>query len=299
MKKIVITLFFVFSVLWVSAQKQEHEFSIYAGGGFAAFCFQPTIKNASSMGYGGDAGVGFTGFISSNWGIHTGIGVGFFNVINTVNSFVFVTHNKIICGYPSDLHTTLSDYKETHKTIFLTVPLMLQFQTTMEQYGNRKKGKKVGYYAMTGVKAQCLFNYKYTSEIASLNNKAYFPEFNSWLTSFPSEGVGSFNGNNASGKLKFNILAMFALETGAKWRIGDKLFLYTGVYFDCGLHDFTKKYRKRDDYYTSHEQLKELTLLKFTDRMNLITIGIKLRLGIKLHSGFSKSQKNGCHYSYR
>jgi hypothetical protein len=42
-------------------------------GGFAAFCFQPMQKNASSMGYGGDAGLGFTGFITPNWGIHTGV----------------------------------------------------------------------------------------------------------------------------------------------------------------------------------------------------------------------------------
>ena len=289
MKKIVIFLLFVLSLLRVTAQKQEYEFSIYAGGGFAAFCFQPIIKNASSMGYEGDAGVGFTGFISPNWGIHTGVGFGFFNIKNKVNNFPFITQNHDICGYLSDLHTTITDYKETHKTIFLNLPLMLQFQTKMKQSGNWKKGKKVDYYAMTGVKVLFLFNYHYTSEIASLDNKAYFPEFNNWITSLPSEGLGSFNGNNATGKLKSGILAMFAFETGAKWRIGEKLFLYTGVYFDCGLHDFTKKYRSS---YTSPEQLKELTLLNFTNRMNVMIVGIKLRLSIN-------SKKKGCSCNYQ
>jgi len=290
---ITIALFFALSTWCVSAQKPENEFSIYGEGGFAAFRFQPMIKNASSKGYGGDAGVGFTGFISPNWGIHTDVGIGFFNVKNTVNSLTFITSGQTDCeGYLYNLHSTLNNYKETHKAIFLTVPLMLQFQTKMNQ------NQKVGYYALAGGKAQFLFNYKYTSKIALFNNAAYYPEFDNWITSLPILGLGVFEGNSAAGKLEFGILAMLAFETGAKWRISESVFLYTGAYFDYGLHEPTQKIREPYKNYTSPEQLKEPALLAFTDRLNLMTVGIKLRLGINPQSPFSKPQKlNGpCPY---
>ena len=85
------------------------------------------IKNNSSMGFGGDAGVGYTAFFNQNWGIHIDAGLGFFNVKNKIDDFLFITPDQKDCeDYLFDLHTTLHDYQETHKAIFLTVPLMLQ-----------------------------------------------------------------------------------------------------------------------------------------------------------------------------
>lgn len=298
---LIILLLFVSNVLYVSAQKPENEFSIYCAGGFAAFSYTPMIKNASSMGYGGDIGGGFTGYISSSWGIHFDVGLGFFNVKNRVSSFAFITPDQEDCEkYHYDLHTTLNEYKETHKAFFVSVPLMLQFQTKMNQSLNWKNDKKVGYYAMAGFKAQFQFNYNYISEFASSNNAAYYPEFDSWITSslpnwptsLPILGLGTFDGNSASGKLKFGILVMFALETGAKLRIGKNAFLYTGVYFDCGLYDPNRKIRYIN--YTTPENLTELTLLKFADRINLMVVGIKLRLAFWKNS---IKQQSNCSYS--
>jgi len=270
-----ILMLFATRTLTVTGQKPLNEFSIYGGGGLAAFCFQPSIKNASSMGYGGDAGLGFTRFFNQNWGIHIGAGLGFFNVKNKVDNLRFITPEQKDCeDNLFDLHTTLHEYEETHQAIFLTVPLMLQYQTKMNQAFNLNKDKKMGYYVMAGFKALFPLNYSHTSEIASLNNAAYYPEFDNWIYSLPILGLGSFDGNSVKGKLKFDVLTMFAFETGAKWRIGERFFLYTGVYFDCGLHDPIRKNRVPYTNYIYPDKF----LLEFTKTMNLMAAGIKLRL---------------------
>jgi len=286
-------VFLLLSVLNTFGQKQPHEFSIYLGGGYATFVFQKPVSKPSASGYGGDVGMGFTGFFDDNWGIHTGVGFGFFNVTNKINSFSFITPDLEDCeGYFYESHTVLSQYSENHKTMFVTLPLMVQFQTKMERISNRNRDIKAGFYAMAGAKAQFLVANNYKAEISTLSGAAYYPEFNNWIYSLPDIGIGTFKGNAVKGKLKFNLLAMFALEAGLKWQVGNRLFLYTGAYFDIGLHDYTKKSRKPYRNYFTPEHLSDLTLLNFSKRMNVMAVGVKVRLAF---SGSSSYRMNCCH----
>jgi len=285
---LIILTFCILGVFRVSAQKYPNEFSIYCEGGYAAFIFQKAIsKTTSSKGYGGDAGVGFTYFFSQNLGLHTSVGVGFFNVNNQLRQLAFIMLKLEDCeGYLYDLHTTLNNYNENHKSIFVSLPLMLQYQTKLEPISNQKKNNKAGFYAMMGAKALFLLNNNYTSKTTSLSNAAYYPEFDTWINSQPALGLGSFKGCSVNGKLDFNVLIMFAFEAGIKWQIGKKLFLYTGAYFDCGLHDTTKKARVPYNSFTTQEPPTDLALLEFAKRMNLMAVGIKVRLafvGSKSH----------------
>jgi len=287
-----ILLLFALGTLTVNGQKLSNEFTVYGGGGLATYIFRPIIENLSSMGYEGDAGVGFTKFFSQKWGIHTGAGLGFFNVKNQLyNNFNFITPDQKDCeDNLFDLHTTLYHYKETHKAFFVTVPLMLQFQTNMNQSINSNKNEKVGYYVMAGVKAYFPFNYYYTSEIESFNNAAYYQQFDNWIYCLPILGLGAFDGNRVTEKLKFDVLPFFAIETGTKWRIKSG-YLYTGVYFDYSLYDPTRKNRVPYNEYIHPEQFENFTLLKFTNKMNLMAAGIHLRLT------FSRTQ-NICSYKW-
>jgi len=278
-KLIIVLLFFGLSAMSLSAQKAPNEVSLFCGGGFYAHCFQPLPKEISTVGFGGNAGVGFTAFFSKQLGIHTGVGFGLYNIKNSVKSFYTLTSGEEDCeGYLFDLHTTLNNYQETHRTMFLNIPLMLQFQTKQNQSLNWKKGKRAGYYAMAGAKAFLHLSYRYTSEVVSLNNLAYYPMFDNWIETLPSMGIGDFEGNRVEKKLKINILAVFAFETGIKWRIGKNVYLYTGAYFDCGLHDPTRKSRTPYSEYLYAEHLTELTLLDFAQKINLMAAGIKIRL---------------------
>jgi len=279
---LLVFLFFIgvtLSVLSTSGQKNQHEYSISCGGGVSAFFYQPHVKNSNSIGFYGDAAVGFTGFFSPQWGIHTGLGLGLNNVSVKVKELNTITPKQIDRNnFPFDLYTTLHDYQENHQIISLYIPLMLQFQTAQEQNRNWTKGKKAGYYVMGGVKALLLVSNKHEAKVKSLYNAAYYPEFDNWAATQIFAGLSKFDGNNTDGNLKLNAMISFAFETGLKWRIGKNTFLYSGVFFDCGLNDPFKNNRQPFSLYIYAEKLEHFTLLSISKRMHLINTGIKLRL---------------------
>ena len=267
----------------VSAQKSQNELSIYGEGGLALFCTQPKLKGFTSIGYGCDAGIGFTGFFTPRWGIHVGAGLGYFHVKNSIKNLTYITKQDD-CGI-YDLYTALNNFQETHKAVFVSVPLMIQFQTKMSSnYWNWKKSKRVGFYAKAGAKAQFLIHYNCTSEIELLNNAAYYPELDSWIYTLPDFGLGIFNNINSFKNNNFSIVALLATEAGLKWRIGKNHYLYTGAYFDYGLNDFTNKNREDAKTFVLSLSEEKTSLLKFTRKMNLMVIGLKLRLAfVQIH----------------
>jgi len=272
-------IFFAMNTLKVSAQKTPHEFSISGGLGFSTFCFQPSVKKAASTGFSADVALGFTGFMSPQWGVHLGLGWGLYNVKTKINNLTTVIPDMVDKNnYLFNLHSTLNNYEEVHKTMFLYAPVMLQFQTKPKATMHWRKGQKASFYTMAGAKVLLLFDNKYDLNVESLTNAAYYPEFDNWAATQIFAGLSTFDGNRVNGVFKINVLAMFAFETGIKWRIGNTLYLYTGLFYDCGLNDPSKKFRKPFDYYTSPEQLTDLSLLMFSEKINLMTIGIKLRL---------------------
>jgi hypothetical protein len=289
---IVTTLFIILLIVGnfnLYAQKTSLEFSIQAGGAFEAFAFRPTVKNNSSSGYGSEVGVGFTGYFSPQWGIHFGANFNLYSVKSKLDTLKFVTSDlTVVVPDPLgekallyDLHTSLTGYTEIQKSMGITIPVMLQFQTRQNrQWQNWKQSSKVGFYAMGGVKVHFLIDNKYETSVSQLYNAAYFKEMGVWINTQTFAGLGSFNkGYESSGKINFNIMASLALEAGAKWYIDNKIFLYTGAYFDCGLNDPFKDSRSPRSNYIWEEQLKNLSLLKATKGLNLLAVGIKIRVG--------------------
>jgi len=272
-----ILLLFAPGVLMVKGQNPSNELTLYGGGGLAAYHFLPPIKNASSIGYGGDAGVEITRFFNQKWGFQFGVGLDYFNVKNKLTHSIFITPDQKDCeDNPFDLYTTLYNYKEGHKAFSLAVPLMLHYQKNMNQSVNSAKNEKVGYYAMAGVKTYFPFVYNYSLEIESFNNAGYYPQFDNWIYSLPVLGLGTFDASKLTGKRKIDIMPFLALEAGVKWRMNSG-YLYTGLYFDYGLYNPTMKDRVPYSEYIHPKQLGNITLLKFTDRMNLMAAGIKIR----------------------
>jgi len=298
-----VTFFVIFLALTsvqISAQtggKKPHEFSIYGGGGlsFAVFSY-PDSKSSSIEGHA-CGGVGITAFFNPQWGFYTGLGFGVNRLKINANKIINVTYigkNDVNtselpgyeAGFDRELHTTLSGYQEIHKTLFLNVPLMLQFQTKLKQHNNWKKGQKSDFYAITGLQMLILLDNKYEAGIQNLNNLAYYPEIDNWAGTQEFIGLGTFAGKSTEGSLKIGVLAMFSLEAGMKWRVGAKTYLYTGAYFDCGLHDPAQKYRNSPTSYITPESVNNIDLLAFSKRINAMAVGIKLRLAFLLPKKF-------------
>ena len=273
------------------AQKAPHEFSVNAGAGISTYAFTPIPKKSSSLGYITDFGFGFTGFISRQVGIHVGVGFGLFNIKSKVDTLFnlkkglldFDEHGKEL---PYELHTSLINYHDMHKSLFINIPLMFHYQSFQKQYWSWRKTQKVGFYGRGGVKLLLLFKNQYEATIPTMYNKAYYPTIDNWADTQEFKGFGTFAGKIQQGDLDFGLLATLSLEAGVKWRIENNVFIYTGLYFDCGLNDPIKDNRKPwgdfKDGLDAVNLLNDVTILKYATRANMMVVGIKL------HFAFSK-----------
>jgi len=274
-------MFFAMGSLQLLAQKASSELTVHAAGAFSTYV-QPTIKG-SSVGYNSDFGVGFTGFFSQHVGINVGVGLGFFNIKSTVTDI----HRTVTSGpgfqasgYFYDLHTALSGYTETHKSMFLNVPVMFVYQTQKYQPWSWKQSKKPSFYLMTGGKALLLFHNRYDVSVTSITNRAYFPEFDNWAETQEFAGLGRFDnegkGYSSSDKMEFGVIIAAAIELGVKWRTEGSVAIYTGAFLDWG---FTIKDNRipYGEYIYEKNLQDDLTLMKFADTY-LVTAGIKLRI---------------------
>ena len=316
-----IAIVLTFGALSASA-KTPYEFSIYGGGGYSFFIFRPytdnvpvpvqndpqkppmiyqrpSVSGTSSSGASGDLGVGFTGFISPQVGLHVGLGLGISNIgnkVNTINNFAAdmeddKNYDENGMPYSFDLYTSISDYRETHRMFCLSIPLLIQFQSRQNQSWSRKADLAQGFYAMTGIKLNILFNSTYESKSSTLDNTAYYYKPDNWANTQNFAGLGHFKGKNANGDFGY-IHALFTFEAGMKWRIADNMFLYTGAYFDYGLNDPTKSIRTpiADNNYIDPANT-DYSLLEFSNQTNMMTVGVKVRLSfIKYFSQLSCPQ---------
>jgi hypothetical protein len=296
-----IAILFIMSSLQVSA-KTPYEFSVYGGGGYSFFLFRPysdkvpvpntttrpvsvnlqsAVSGTSSSGASGDLGVGFTGFVAPQFGLHVGLGLGFYNIgvkVETLNVFKegLIDEN----GLYYDLHTTLSNYNEKHRTFVLSIPFMLHFQSAPNQtsWSRRSSNLAQGFYAKAGMKLNILLSNTYESSVAKGFNTAYYIEKENWAATQEFAGLGTFKGKSANGSFGY-VQALFSFEAGMKWNIGDDRYVYTGAYLDYGLNDPSKDNRTsmNDHDYIDPKSL-DLSLMGFAEKTHLMTIGIKLRM---------------------
>ena len=287
-KKVIIILSVMCALnITANAQRQTkapNEFSIFGGGSYSFLYYKPTLNGVygvSTKGFNADLGVSFTAFAGKYVGFHFGLGMGIYNIKALVDSFTFVTPHfadaSSLFGedQPYDLYTNLSGYDEKQKIYFLTIPVMLQFQTMPKR--QHRTGINKSFYVMTGIKFNFLLKKQYEVEVQELKNMAYFTQLDNWADSQKFAGLGRFNGNTASGKLK-SVMPVFSFEAGMKWYLSNRIILYTGAFFEYGLTDPTKDNREPFNNYYSEDDLKTFSLLKFSDRTNIMSAGIKLRL---------------------
>ena len=259
----------------ISAQKEPHEFSIHGGSGWLSLAPVSGFFN----GYALDYGLGYTFFIHNNWGLHFGIWQGWYHAKNLENVNVITPSLTDHNGYLFDLYTS-SDYNETHRTMFLNIPLMLQFQTKQKQKWNfrQTRVKQEGLYVIGGIKAIIPLNSKYESNNTALTHLAYYPEMDNWAGTQKFAGLGVFDGKNLDNDFKLGSFLMFSLEAGMKWRLNKKIVLYTGAYLDYGLNSIAKVDRMPFRNYIAVEQFTDFPLLMFPDKINIMAVGIQLRL---------------------
>jgi hypothetical protein len=282
MKKQIILLFvtilFVTLNSFSAIAQSTQEFSVYAGGGLSTLKYSLS-EGKINNGWGCDFGMAYSYFFNEYFGVNTGLGFASYNAKIALNdATTIVTPNlKDNEGDTFDMHTTLDSYDEKQNTMFLNIPVMLQYQT----------GKTNKFYAQGGVKIGIPLSGSYKTPYTVITNKGYYPEFDNWATTQKFAGFGAFVKQESDSDLDLKVSFMLSAEAGMKWLIGNNLRFYTGIYFDYGLNDLVGTHNKPFiDYNTATPtNISSNSLLEsLTDKVSNLAIGVKIKLAFETKS---------------
>lgn len=186
----------------------------------------------NALGFSGNAGLGYGFFFSPHWGITTGVELACYNsLFNLDNYRAQSVITDVETGEYFEFRSTINNYKEKQNTLMAQIPLMLQFQT----------GEKHQFYAAAGAKVAFPLSAKYRSTTESITNSGYYAYENYEYTTQEFLGFGTFRDRKNDGKLPdFNTAFLASFELGAKWKLNERMNLYSGIYADYGLNNIYK-----------------------------------------------------------
>ncbi len=257
----------------------RHEITIGLGGGLSTLNYDIT-DGSRTNGFGGQAGLGYMFFFSRHWGIGTGIDINLFTAKAKLNNGFGGSYNTTVQNglIPNDnfvFNYNLSDYEETQQAWYLSIPLMLQFQTT----GKHK------FYIAGGGKIAFPVSTTYNADSYTLQTNGVFPDGRTY-DDLPQYGLGKFD-KSSKGDLDLDLVYFVSLETGVKWGLCKKNSLYTGVYFDYGLNNIQKISEKDFVEYTGNTDIKTNSAIQSNvNGTNLVDKISPLALGIKVKYAF-------------
>jgi outer membrane protein OmpA-like peptidoglycan-associated protein len=200
----------------------------------------------------------FSYFFMPNWSFMLGGGLQLFNNRGTatrdfLDPFVMASDDSDDYGdnrhdYDIRLYYDFEDYKENQWSMMFMIPLMFQFQAN-------EKGNKA-FYAALGAKLGIPFAGDFQGSVSSAKLCGYYPSrdpYNSPPANFEQcrekelytghehLGFGDFGAFTSSSKLGLSPALFAAAELGMKWRLYDKLAVYTGFWLDWALNDVSIK----------------------------------------------------------
>lgn len=211
----------------------KQEIGVYLGGGLSSLNYKNVSTDFSDrLGFMG--GFSYNYFITNNWSLKSGLELSYYHAkadLNSIEGSVdAIDDEKESFKY----QYTIGGYNETQKAYLINIPVMASFQTN-------RSNATTNLYVSGGFKLGLPISSKYKSNMSSITTKGYYPKNNVTYTDFIFRGIGSFSDINSNGNLKTNLQVLASLEFGIKNKIGDKLYLYSGLYFDYGLNSLTKK----------------------------------------------------------
>jgi len=192
--------------------------------------YKPSLGKQSE-GFDSRFGFGYSFFVTSIFGISTGLEFAFYNAKFKLNNFK-MQYQAIDLEEDVDFifSSTLSGYEETQSVAMLQIPLMLQFQTN----GRYK------FYIAAGAKAAIPMSGSHSGS-GNVVNSGYYEEENFEYTEQGFRGFGTYKDKKADGKDNFKSSFLASMEMGMKWRFNDGISIYTGAYFDYGFSNIFKK----------------------------------------------------------
>lgn len=267
---------------------QKHELSIYGLGGFSPLSYTLSDNGVKSGSIGVGAGLGYTLNINPSLGIITGLEMATYSAKASFDN----VSEEYEGGTGKDLlrfSYTLKNCKETQNLILFSIPVMAQYSLSLGGSGSTR------FYFSGGFKLGLPVSAKADISPGSANTNGYFADENVNYKILPEHGFASnIPLSDTKKDIDFGFSATLALETGLRFNLTDKIGLYTGVYFDYGLNNIQKVNDKHPleydlNHLSEYDVVNERPFLYnsvlnsgFTNKINLLSIGLKVRIGFKL-----------------
>jgi hypothetical protein len=236
MKKIASFICFLLGINGLFAQTQHrHEWNINAGAGNSILKYSPQAGEKLKAGIGGNAGFGYSHFFARGFGFSLGMEAGMYSTSFNTGDFSVAYTIPTPPGLSGDftLHANYSNLKEEQSVLFVQLPFMLNFQGPLggSTFMYLGVGGKYGF----PVSATC------KQTVNSLTTVGYSPYTQQIYSNMPKHGFDTYRNISTSGKWEVEPSLMFALESGFKWKISSKNYLYAGAYLDIGTDNILKK----------------------------------------------------------
>ena len=289
-KNVIAISVLLFSVPAVFAQDNRHEVSLSVAGGLSTLSYDANIGERKN-GAGGNFGLGYTYFFIDNLGISSGVEFSLYKAEGKANKFNTVIHNLVDSsdGELYDHYSLFRAYKEKQDVTYINVPLMLQYQL----------GEENKFYARAGVKLGIPVKGKYKSSASEVVNKGFFHNTANWGETQEFMGFGTVANYSNDEDIDLNIACLLSAEAGMKWKLSNKMFLYTGAYIDYGVNDIVKG--GHDRTFTRIEESPEALVVRnnsmlnssigygsntltqqMTEKVRPISVGLTIRLSLPL-----------------
>lgn len=276
MKKLLfITAILFFGPVTAYAQQSGHEFSASAGSASSAMAYDHQDGEVKK-GMGVTFGLRYSYYLSKNWSI--GLGAEYQNYESTIkmNDFRGAYSTTDIEGEPFEFRYSGNGYKETLTAKYINIPLTLQYETS---------GEHARFYISGGVKAGFALSANYQVGITSLSTSGYYPQYNAELFDPVFMGFGEFT-EVAPGQQDLDTKMSWSgiFETGLKVAVGEKAWVYLGLFADYGL---TSIHENSDKNLVAYPQGKPVELgfnsvldTSPANEARLVAYGLKVRLAI-------------------
>jgi len=280
---------------------EKHEFTIYGMTGYSGLQYDLNPEAIASQNGGtysagndltGGIGIGYTYSFSQKWGLVTGAEYASFATTTKVDNISGRYQVGYSYGGRSEEMYFLSEvsrYKETQTARYIHIPLLVQYIIQNEE-------EKYKWYMTAGVKLGFSLSGRYESQADKLTTSGYLPETAQTFTDMPEHGfltvfTPAWKGTQTQG---FNVA--LSAEAGLRVSLSDKWRhwrLYTGIYIDYGLTNISPPktktalvgYQAETPEIFSYNSIitakQPNSGLVYVDKINLIAIGVKLKLGFR------------------
>jgi uncharacterized protein YjdB len=282
-------------VLLGKALQAQHEVSVYGSTGYSQINYSLNTvaipaSNGSAYLSGNKLsfafGLGYTYTLSRDWAIVSGAELTSLSATSGVH--VLADDTRETYSYEDRTEEMIfrsraTGFAEKQKATYLQIPLMAEYRIpTVDDHR---------WYVAAGLKLGFVAGSKYEATADNLTTSGYFPEWGSTFYDMPEHGFVNVQNPSWSGKPDYGINVAMSAETGLRWALTDHIGIYTGVYIDYGLTNIAPA---KDEmavinyqpdiptefiYNSVVTSKQQSTNSPYMNKMNLISIGVKLRVG--------------------